>query len=175
MTTLLLPLTQTAISDSRSHLAQFPGADPVVGSYLTRYANWLMCAEIEKVVSELIRNRLLAGCGDQATASFVRSIRRGAVRNATFAEIREKVSLFGSQYRANFDELISQTVEEGGKEKLGIAVENRNTNAHDHPEDITLRELEDAFSVASKVVEAVRDVLSTLRPNQGLPVTRFVT
>ena len=52
--------------------------------------------------------------------------------------------------------LFEQTVDEGGKEKLGIAVENRDTNAHDDPVDITLSELEDAFAVAVKMVDAVK-------------------
>lgn len=70
MSVPLLPLTQTAISDCRNHSTQFPGADPAIGAYLTRYANGLLCAEIEKVVNGLIRQRLAQGCSDSATLSF---------------------------------------------------------------------------------------------------------
>lgn len=82
------------------------------------------------------------------------------IRNATFAEIKGKMKLFGPQYESTFQSIFDQTVEEGGKEKLGIAVENRDTNAHDDPVDITLNELEDAFDVATKMVAAVQDALS---------------
>lgn len=160
MTTPSLPLTQTAISDCRYHLAQFPDADPAIGAYLTRYTNGLMCAEIEKVVNGLIRDRLEKGCSDSATRNFLASLRRGVIRNATFSEIRGKMKILGPQYDSEFQTLFEKTVEEGGKEKLGIAVENRDTNAHDDPVDITLNELEDAFAVAVKMVDAVKNVLS---------------
>ena len=156
----LLPRTQTAISDCRDHLVQFPGADPAIGAYLTRYANGLMCAEIEKVVNDLLRERLAKGCSDAAALSFLASFNRGMIRNATFAEIHGKMKLFGPKYESTFQTLFEQAVAEGGKEKLGIAVATRNTNAHENPVDITLSELEDAFKVAAKMVDAVKNALS---------------
>lgn len=155
----LLPRTQTAISDCRNHSVQFPGADPAIGAYLTRYANGLMCAEIETVVNDLLRERLAKGCSDAAALSFLASFRRGMIRNATFSEILGKMKLFGPEYESRFQTLFEQAVEEGGKEKLGIAVKNRDTNAHDNPVDITLSELEDAFKVAGKMVGAVQNAL----------------
>ena len=76
-------------------------------------------------------------------------------------EIRNKMNLFGKEYGERFDCLIDQIVGQEGIEKLGMAVGKRNENAHENPPDITFGELEEAFSVASKVVEAVRNTLAT--------------
>ena len=157
----ILPLTDTAISDYRDHLSQYPGTDPVILAYLTRHINGLMCAEIEQVVTRLIRNRLSAGCKDEETENFFRSMRRSAVRNATFSEIKETLALFGNPYRDNFDKLVQESIGVGGIEKLGMAVGNRNQDAHENPPAVTFRELEEAFAVASTMVDAVRLTLET--------------
>lgn len=157
----LLPLTHTAIADCRDHVNQFPGADPAILAYLTRHVNGLMCAEIERVVTRLIRERLGKGCSDTATSSFLQSLGRSSVRNATVSEIRNTIKLLGSQYQEKFNHLLEQTIGQEGIEKLGIAVGKRNENAHENPPDITFGELEDAFSTATKVVDAVRLTLET--------------
>ena len=157
--TLQLPLTDAAIRDCRDHVNQYPDIDPAITAYLTRYVNGLMCSEIESVVTRLIRERLEAGCSDEATANFLKTMRRGIVRNATFAEIRDTLALLGSTYRSKFGELVDQTVKEDGIEKLGMAVGKRNQNAHEAPPDITFRELEEAFSIATTMVDAVRVTL----------------
>ena len=164
MTTVYLPLTQTAIADCRDLTVQNPHIDPVIGAYLTRYVNGLMCAEIESVVGELIKQRLRDGCADTATSNFLSSIGRSAIRNATISEIRDKMRLFGTDYAQLFDNIIDDAIGEAGREKLGVAVRNRNDNAHDKPVDITFNELEEAFRVATKVVDAVSDTLSSRRP-----------
>ncbi len=160
MTTMYLPLTQTAIADCRELTVQNPDIDPVIGAYLTRYVNGLMCAEIEAVVSDLIKRRLKDGCADTATSNFLSSIGRSAIRNATVSEIRDKMKLFGTEYANRFDNIIDNAIGESGREKLGVAVRNRNDNAHDKPVDITFNELEEAFQVATKVVDAVSSTLS---------------
>lgn len=153
---LLLPLTDTAISDSRQHISQYQNIDPAIPAYLTRYVNGLMCAEIERVVTRLVRERLGKGCSDSATSSFLQSLGRSSVRNATVSEIRNTLKLLGSPYQDKFNHLLEQTIGQDGIEKLGIAVGKRNENAHENPPDITFGELEDAFSIANRVVDAVR-------------------
>ena len=153
---LLLPLTYMAISDCRQHISQHSDIDPAILAYLTRHVNGLMCAEIERVVTRLIRERLGKGCSDAATFSFLQSLRRSSVRNATVSEIRNTIKLLGSEYQEKFNHLLEQTVGQESIEKLGIAVGKRNENAHENPPDITFGELEDAFSIANKVVDAVR-------------------
>ena len=157
----LLPLTSAAIADCHHHINQYPDMDPVIIAYLTRHINGLMCSEIERVVTRLIRERLAEGCRDVATSNFLQSLGRSSVRNATISEIRNIIKLFGSEYQERFNYLLEQTVGQDGIEKLGLAVGKRNENAHDNPPNITFAELEDAFSIANKVVEAVRDTLST--------------
>ena len=151
-----LPLTDAAIADCREHVNQYPDTDPVITAYLTRHVNGLMCAEIEWVVTRLIRERLEAGCSDDATANFLKTMRRSTVRNASFSEIRDTLALLGSTYRNKFSELVDQTIKEDGIEKLGMAVGKRNQNAHENPPDITFRELEEAFDIAARLVDAVR-------------------
>lgn len=153
---LQLPFTDAAITDCRDHVNQHPDTDPAISAYLTRHVNGLMCAEIEHVVTRLIRERLEAGCSDDATLNFLRTMRRSVVRNATFAEIQNTIALLGSAYRSKFSQLVDQIVEEGDIEKLGVAVGKRNQDAHESPPDITFRELEEAFSIATRLVEAVR-------------------
>ena len=154
--TLQLPLTNAAITDCRDHVNQHPDTDPVISVYLTRHVNGLMCAEIEWVVTRLIRERLEAGCSDNATSNFLKTMRRSVVRNATFAEIRDTLALLGRTYGAKFSELVEQTVAEEGIERLGMAVGKRNQNAHESPPDITFRELEETFRAAIQVVDAVK-------------------
>ena len=158
---LLLPLTGAAISDCRHHIAQYQDIDPAIHAYLTRHVNGLMCTEIEQVVTRLIRERLAEGCSDKATSNFLNSLTRSSVRNATISEIRNTITLMGNKYREKFNHLLDQTVGQDGIDKLGIAVGKRNENAHLNPPDITFNELEEAFSVANKVVEAVRNTLTT--------------
>ena len=161
MTSLLLPLTQTAISDCQHHLDQHPDVDPVVTAYLTRYINGLMCAEIESVVARFIRERLERGCSDTATSSFLSAVRKDLIRSARFAEIRQQIALLGEDYEEKLVSLVDQAVGEDGKQKLGNAVVNRNANAHERPTDITFSELQEAFKAATKIVESVRTVLTT--------------
>ena len=153
---LLLPLTDTAITDCRHHVNQHPDTDPAVVAYLTRYVNGLMCTEIENVVTRLIRARLEIGCSDEATSNFLKSAGRTIVRNAKISEVRGKLALLGIAYKDSFSAELDRTVGEDGIGKLGIAVGKRNENAHDDPPDITFRELEEAYSVATRVVDAVR-------------------
>ena len=75
--------------------------------------------------------------------------------NATVSEIRNTIALFGSTYRERFNDLVRQSANEQDIEKLGIAVRKRNQDAHDNPPDITFRELEEAYTVAICVVDAV--------------------
>ena len=154
--TLLLPLTDTAIEDCRDHVNHHPDTDPAISAYLTRHVNGLMCAEIERIVTRLIRERLEIGCSDEATSTFLKSMSRSTIRNAEISEIRDTLTLFGSEYKVKFNNLVDQTIGEEGIAKLGIAVGKRNADAHENPPDITFRELEEVFSVATKVVDAIR-------------------
>lgn len=158
---LLLPATDTAISDCRQHINQYPDIDPVIPAYLTRHVNGLMCAEIERVVTRLIRERLGKGCRDGATSRFLQSLGRSSVRNASVSEIRNTIKLLGGPYQDKFNRLLDQTVGQEGIETLGMAVGKRNENAHESPPDITFRELEDAYSIANRVVDAVRLTLES--------------
>lgn len=96
------------------------------------------------------------GCSDTATSNFLKSMRRSSVRNATISEIRNTIRLLGNDYRDKFNNLVDQFVGQADIEKLGIAVGKRNENAHENPPNITIIELEDVFSIATKVVEAVK-------------------
>ena len=154
--TLTLPRTDAAIADCRDHVDRHPDTDPAIVAYLTRYVNGLMCAEIEWIVTRLIRERLETGCSDQATSNFLKTLRRNTVRNATFKEIRKTLALLGTTYGNKFSELVDQRVGEEGISKLGITVGKRNQNAHETPPDITFREMEETFTVANNIVDAVR-------------------
>lgn len=96
------------------------------------------------------------GCSDTSTSNFLKSLGRSFVRNATISEIRNTIHLIGNDYRDTFNNLIDQSVGQADIEKLGIAVRKRNENAHENPPNITIRELDEAFSIAIKVVEAVK-------------------
>lgn len=153
---ILLPLTETAIKDCQDHMNKYPDTDPAISAYLARHVNGLMCMEIERVVTRLIRDRLALGCSDIATSNFLKSMGRSSVRNATISEIRNTIRLLGNDYRDTFNILVDQSVEQADIEKLGRAVGKRNENAHEDPPNITFRELNEAFSIAIKVVEAVK-------------------
>ena len=137
-------------------MAQHSDADPAIVAYLTRHVNGLMCAEIERVVTRLIRERLEAGCSDEAVLNYLKSTRRSAIRNAKFREIRNTLRLLGSAYEERFSGLVWSGVGEEGIEKLGMAVGKRDKDAHEDPPDVTFRELEEAYDVATQVVDAVR-------------------
>ena len=107
-------------------------------------------------MTRLIRARLAMGCSDTATSNFLKSLGRSSVRNAKISEIRDTISLLGNDYRDTFNNLIDQSVGQADIEKLGIAVGKRNENAHENPPNITIVELEEAFSIALEVVEAVK-------------------
>ena len=83
-------------------------------------------------------------------------MRRSPVRNATISEIRNTIRLLGNDYRDKFNNLVDQSIGQADIEKLGMAVGKRNENAHENPPNITIRELDEAFSIAIKVVEAVK-------------------
>ena len=153
---LPLPLTDTAIEDYQLHIKRHPSTDREILAYLTRHINGLMCAEIEQSVTRLIRERLEIGCNDTATSNFLKSVGHSSIRNATIGEIRNALARFGGCYKERFDDLVNQTVDEAGIEQLGMAVGKRNQDAHDNPPDITFRELQEAFHVATDVVNAVR-------------------
>jgi len=153
---ILLPLTETAIKDCQDHMNKYPDTDPAISAYLARHVNGLMCMEIERVVTRLIRDRLALGCSDIATSNFLKSLGRSSVRNATISEIHNTIRLLGNDYRDKFNNLVDQSIGQADIEKLGMAVRKRNENAHENPPNITIRELDEAFSIAVKVVEAVK-------------------
>ena len=156
----LLPLTDTAISDYRNHLESFPDTEQPILDYLVRHINGLMCAEIEQVITDLFRNRLEQGTNDVAISNYIRRILgRSAVRNARFREIRDKLSFFGDEFGQTFEEFVGISVGEEGIEKLGIAVGKRDQDAHHQPPSLTFSDLEEAFGVASLVVQDVQKAL----------------
>ena len=161
---LLLPLTDTAISDCRNLLLKYRDTDPIdpaIVSYLTRHVNGLLCAEIELVVSLLIKERIQAGCSDDAASNFLGSSRRNLVRNAKYSEISDKLGLLGETYKSRFREAVESEIGDEGIQKLGIAVGNRDNDAHHTPPDITFGELEEVFSIATSIVDAVERVLQS--------------
>ena len=120
-----------------------------------------MCAEIEQVVTRLIKERLASGSRDEPTKHYlIMSTRRSVIRNAKFSEIRNRVGFFGDAYQGRFNDLVHQSVGEDGIDKLGIAVGRRNEDAHESPPDITFSELEEAYNIANSVVDAVRITLA---------------
>ncbi len=153
---LLLPLTDTAIADYSQHINQHPDTDSAILAYLTRHINGLMCAEIEQVVTRLIRARLEIGCSDAATSNYLKSLRRSEIRNAKLSEIKNALSLFGNEYRQRFNDLVDQFVGEDGIAKMGLAVGKRDQDAHENPPNITFRELTETYKIATSVVDAVR-------------------
>ena len=157
----LLPLTSAAIADYRNHLESFPRTEQPILDYLVRHINGLMCSEIEQVVTRFVKERLALGCRDEATSNYLLSFRRSSIRNATFSEIGRTLALFGNDYRENFDANARQTLDDSDIEKLGIAVSNRNADAHDSPPSITFGELEVAYNVATTVMDAVQQTLQT--------------
>lgn len=156
---LLLPLTDTAISDCRAHFAEHPNTDPAISAYLTRHVNALLCAEIEAVTTRLIKERIQSGCNDSATSNFLRSLSRSAIRNAKYSEIRDTLKLLGVEYGLKFESEVGTSVGESGIETLGTAVGKRDANSHRHPPNITFRELEQVYSIATSIIEAVRVTL----------------
>ena len=146
------------ITDCRTHINAHPGIDPAIVAYLTLHTNAIMCAEIESVVTRLIRERIERG-SDEASGNFLKSWRRGILRNARYSEIRDTIGLFGDEYKSRFIELINNSVGEIGIEALGIAVGGRDETAHGTPPNITFQELEIAYTVASTVVDMVNQVL----------------
>ena len=150
-----------AITDCRNHINTYSGIDPVIVAYLTRHVNGLMCTEIESVITQLIRERIEAGC-DESASNFLKSMPRSVVRNAKYAEIRDKIALFGAQYRLQFEEAVNNSVGEEGIQALGIAVGKRNDAAHREPPDITFREMERAYAAATAIVRAASIVLQVV-------------
>lgn len=156
----LLPLTELALSDYREHIARYPDTDQAILDYLVQHINALMCSEVEREVSRLFRERFAKGCQDAATLNHILwYIRRGAVSNATFQEIRDRLSRFSNEHGKNFDDRVRQSVGDVGIGRMTVAVEKRNATAHDIPPSITFQELEAAYTVANEVVEAVRVTL----------------
>lgn len=160
---VLLPSTELALSQCRAHWALQGGIadefDPAILSYLTRYVVVLMCAEIETIITQMIRDRVDLGGGDGAVRKFVYSVSGNLIRNAKVAEIGDKLGRFGDEFKAKYDEIIDSSVGEEGVAKLGMAVGNRDQLAHSTPPNLTFRELEEAYTVAEAVVGAARMAL----------------
>lgn len=155
---VFLPQTFAAISDCREHLDSLADPDPAVVSYLTRYLNLTMCAEIELIVTHLIHQRIEKGC-DESSVRFLKARARNAIRSARYGEIKSVVAQFGSDYKRDFEEQAGKILNEDMVAKLGVAVGKRDSIAHRAPPDITFQELESAYDVAEKVMGIVNSVL----------------
>lgn len=155
---ILLPFTDTAITDCRDQMAAHPDTDVAILAYLTSHVNSLMCAEIESVVTRLIKERIQRG-SDEAAASFLTSLRHSVVRNAKYSEIGDKLALLGDEYKQRYEDMVDNSVGEEGIQRLGMAVGRRDDAAHRTPPNITFKELEEAFSAATTIVDAVRIAL----------------
>ena len=159
---ILLPQTELALEQSRA-IVNKPDADPAIIAYLTRYINVLMCAEIESVVTTMVRERIERGIeNDAAVANYLKSMNRSAVRNAKYREIANTLGLFGADYKTRFQTDVNARIGEGGKERLGISVRKRDETTHyaGAQPDITFAELEAAYKAAEEVVNAAKRVLN---------------
>ena len=159
---ILLPQTELALEQSRP-IVNNPDTDPAIVAYLTRYINVLMCAEIESVVTVMVRERIERGIeNDVAVVNYLQSINRSAVRNAKYREIANTLGLFGADYKTRFQTDVNARIGESGIERLGFAVGKRDATTHDAmaQPDITFAELEDAYKAAEEVVDTVKNVLS---------------
>ena len=153
-----------ALEQSRATVNN-PDTDPAIIAYLTRYINILLCAETESTVTEMVRDRLDRGVGDDApVANFLKSMRRSAIRSAKYSEIADTLGLFGTSYKNQFQSEVSTNakVGESGIQRLGISVGNRDKTAHDSQAqpDITFSELEDAYKVAEEIMQVVMNALT---------------
>lgn len=149
-----------AIEQCRA-VVEKPDTDTAVSAYLAGYVNIRMCAEIESVVTRLIRERIEQGC-DEPVANFLKSMRRSTIRNATYGEIANALGLFGATYKSAFEKAVEEnhTVGEEGIEMLGLAVGKRNETAHTQAQpNITFGEVETAFEVAVEIVSIAQDIL----------------
>lgn len=155
---MLLPRTDTALSDCRSHLQRFPDTDPAVVSYLVRHVAVILCGEMETTITRLIVERVSRGCDDGA-ANLVMTVRRNLVRNARPAELADKVALFGDKPATRYQELVEATVGDGGLSRLGTLVKHRDATAHSTPLDLTFAELEKAYSDADSLMQAAEQAL----------------
>ena len=155
---MLLPRSDTALSDCREHLQAFPDTDPAIAAYLARHVAVVLCAEIEQAVTSLIVERVNRGC-DQASRGFVRSVRKNLVRNARPGEVADTLKLFGEACHGTYESRINLDLGDEGRGRLGTIVTGRDSTAHAAPIDITFAELETAFSYAVKMVAAVEEAL----------------
>jgi len=156
---MLLPRTDTALSDCRAHLQRFPETDPAVVSYLVGHVSVVLCGEIEEAITRLIVERVSRGCDDGA-ANLVRTVRGNLVRNAKPSELGDKVALFGDKSAARYKELVNETVGDSGLSRLGTLVRHRDATAHGPPLDLTFGELERAYSAADSLMKAVEQALT---------------
>ena len=157
-----LPETEYGLSVCRSHLDTYSDTDPSIASFLTRYLVVRMCAEIEQAIDKMLRVKI-QNEASAPVANFAFGTRKSLVNNARFAEIGKLLELFGVDYKEQYEEHVRSSVEEGDIERLGNAVAARDATGHRAVPDLTFAELERAYIVAEKVVEAVAIALG--QPN----------
>ncbi len=159
-----LPRTETALGDCHAHFGSVAAAQVAIDataieSYLAHHVAVMLCAEIEATVHAYVIERMEMGGCDEPTKAWIRSFKRGVVRNAKHSEIADVVGRFGPEFKDRYENLVTDAVGEAGIAQLGNAVGVRDSTAHDTPPTITFRELERAVVVAKSVLQAVRTSL----------------
>lgn len=139
----------------QKHLATTNSNDTEIDSFLTRYLLVYICGEYEKEIKEIIKQRV-AKTGDKELASFVAE--KGDVRSLRISDIKGNIlKPFSEKCMKSFDSKIK------GKDseiKYQNIVENRNLVAHGETVNMTFKELNESYKLATDVVKAISDAIN---------------
>jgi hypothetical protein len=139
----------------QKHLSTTNSNDTEIDSFLTRYLLVYICGEYEKEIKEIIKRRV-DKTDDKELASFVaekvdvRSLRISDIKGNILKPFSEKcVKFFDSKIRGGDSEIKYQNI-----------VENRNLVAHGETVNMTFKELNESYKLATDVVKAISDAIN---------------
>lgn len=157
---------EDAIRICRGHLDSTESRNTEIETYLVGYILAVIYAEYEKWLREAIATRA-AGVGDAAILAFVRAAAARVLRSIKCHEIAGILGWFGEDCKTTFQKAVNNTPAQAAYDNIIV---NRMSVAHASGTNMTLGEVEQAFTDSQEVLKQVMIALGLLHAAGGARV-----
>lgn len=156
----LLLRTQFAFDNCKGHLDTSNAWGSEIESYLTQHVLVIMCADVQQEIYGVVEQR--AGMADDADLmNYAVATCKRVLRSIGKSEIAG----FIGHFSADAKKYLNDNINDAEVTIYSNAVSGRHNIAHGTGANITFRELEDAISVARKLIAIV---LQAISPNTAV-------
>lgn len=146
--------TRAVINDCEKHLESTGAFGSEIEFYLAQHILVILCADVQQEIYQIAESRAVIA-GDNELVNYVISSGRRILRSVQKDEIASFIGLFGSQAKDKLNSLVN----ERDVTLYNNAVRSRHDVAHKLGAQITIGDLKNTATAATRLLEAVRESL----------------